>query len=435
MKIQGHLRDYPLNDLLEILANRQESGCLKIEFEPEPALFYFNKGQLVDARMSFLKGFPAVHLAFSRAEAPFDFDNQVSPPESAIINENERALLSGMLKLRLDGEDQAEALPPTLSHSAAMLAQHLSVVEETPVSVVEAQQFSIAEETPVQIVEAPAPAPIVDSPPLVTVDESKTHELNTSVFAKVIEPAITTLHRTGPLKDKFEAALRQTWTRTAPVGTSLLRQAWTRTAPARTSLLTLSNDLPRERLVKIAAIVLAVAIPATVGITLLLGKKSGAEQATVSNQEPTALIAGATQAAVSPKGASSGAAQMPPGQTPLANHAPIPNQTPPNLAKPVAKLSQPEPPKVVDERPAQPEPTPAPTPIEQPSAPAESSTSKTITVVVRVEDGHVTEAWVKDSRKGLEAYEATAIRLARQRRYPAGASRTESIPVSVSINK
>ena len=80
MKVQGHLRDYPLTDLFKILDSRHESGCLRIEFDLQPALLYFNSGQLVDARIADLEGFPAIQLACSKGTAPFVFDNDIVPP-------------------------------------------------------------------------------------------------------------------------------------------------------------------------------------------------------------------------------------------------------------------------------------------------------------------------------------------------------------------
>jgi hypothetical protein len=436
MKIQGHLRDYPLHDLLEILANRRETGCLRIEFEPEPALFYFNRGQLVDARMSFLKGFPAVHLAFSRAEAAFDFDNQIAPPEAAIIDENERALLSGILKLQLDGDIKVETPPPALSNSAAILARQFSISDEPKPPAVEPPAPRVKSVLPLTQ-EVAKTAPARESAVIVT-EEAKTEELNATVFAKVIEPAAMQVRRMAPFKDKVDLLLRETWAKFDP----LLRETWTRTSPLRASVITLSKDLSKDpakqRLLRIAALVFVIAIPATIGITVLLGKKNAAEQVLVaSTQESNATAAKATQAAVTPKSLQPATNEAPPVQAPLQNHTPVVTQTPASLAantKAVTKLPEPETPKVIEERSAQTQPAETPKPIEQPTTLAES-TSKTIVVVVHVEDGRVTEAWVKDSRKGLEAYEATAIRLARQRRYPAGASRTESVPVSVSINK
>jgi hypothetical protein len=51
---------------------------------------------------------------------------------------------------------------------------------------------------------------------------------------------------------------------------------------------------------------------------------------------------------------------------------------------------------------------------------------------MQIEDGRVSEAYVKDHHPGLEAYEATAIRLARQRRYSKDKKGTETTVVKVT---
>jgi glucose/arabinose dehydrogenase len=69
-------------------------------------------------------------------------------------------------------------------------------------------------------------------------------------------------------------------------------------------------------------------------------------------------------------------------------------------------------------------------------APAEAeptkSSSQTIAVVVEINEGHVTEAYVKTPQHGMAAYEATALRLARQRRFPKGTNRRETINLQVT---
>ena len=57
--------------------------------------------------------------------------------------------------------------------------------------------------------------------------------------------------------------------------------------------------------------------------------------------------------------------------------------------------------------------------------------SQTITVVMEIENGRVKYASVPNRRPGLSAYEATAIRIARGRRYAAGKTGQESIVVRV----
>jgi Tfp pilus assembly protein PilF len=60
------------------------------------------------------------------------------------------------------------------------------------------------------------------------------------------------------------------------------------------------------------------------------------------------------------------------------------------------------------------------------------SNSHEITVVMEIENGRVKYASVENRRPGLAAHEATAIRIARERRYPANKSGQESVVVKVS---
>lgn len=61
------------------------------------------------------------------------------------------------------------------------------------------------------------------------------------------------------------------------------------------------------------------------------------------------------------------------------------------------------------------------------------TSAQTIKVGLRVEKGRVVRASVEERRPGMEAYEALALRIARERRYAAAASGEDT--VSISINK
>lgn len=66
------------------------------------------------------------------------------------------------------------------------------------------------------------------------------------------------------------------------------------------------------------------------------------------------------------------------------------------------------------------------------SAQKRVETSGGQTVIVRVfvdEQGRVSQATVANSRPGMEAYEASALRIARQRRYPSGKSGWVTVPI------
>jgi hypothetical protein len=55
-----------------------------------------------------------------------------------------------------------------------------------------------------------------------------------------------------------------------------------------------------------------------------------------------------------------------------------------------------------------------------------------ISVLLTIEDGRVAGAQIGNRQRGAEAFEATALHIARQRRYPPGTSRTETVVVRVA---
>ena len=57
---------------------------------------------------------------------------------------------------------------------------------------------------------------------------------------------------------------------------------------------------------------------------------------------------------------------------------------------------------------------------------------QTINVVVLVEKGRVSQAFVEERRPGMEAYEALALRIARARRYSVASSGRETVPISIA---
>ncbi|MDT4895115.1 MAG: hypothetical protein QOH25_192 [Acidobacteriota bacterium] len=61
-----------------------------------------------------------------------------------------------------------------------------------------------------------------------------------------------------------------------------------------------------------------------------------------------------------------------------------------------------------------------------------NTSAETIKVVVRVEKGRVSSAFVEEHRPGMEAYEALALRIARGRRYSRMASGEETVPVRIN---
>src|SRR6266536_323928 len=65
-------------------------------------------------------------------------------------------------------------------------------------------------------------------------------------------------------------------------------------------------------------------------------------------------------------------------------------------------------------------------------AAGQQANSMAVTVAMEITNGRVTYAAVENRRPGMEAYEASALRIARQRRYPSDKNGQESIVVRVS---
>jgi len=72
--LTGHLRDYPLSDLVGILRHQRKTGRLTVEYPKGPGTFFFSDGELVDAQLSNLSGLKAVCVAVAQPEASFNFN-------------------------------------------------------------------------------------------------------------------------------------------------------------------------------------------------------------------------------------------------------------------------------------------------------------------------------------------------------------------------
>ena len=82
--LTGHLSNYPLSDLVGILRHQRKSGRLLIEYPKGPATFFFQNGELIDARMNDLTGLQAICVALAQPEASFNFNPLIVSPRRSI---------------------------------------------------------------------------------------------------------------------------------------------------------------------------------------------------------------------------------------------------------------------------------------------------------------------------------------------------------------
>jgi uncharacterized protein DUF4388 len=92
--LTGHLNNYPLPDLIGILRHQRKSGRLLIEYAKGPATFFFQNGELIDARMNELSGLQAILVAMAQPDAAFNFNpliqssrRSIEPPLQRVVSE------------------------------------------------------------------------------------------------------------------------------------------------------------------------------------------------------------------------------------------------------------------------------------------------------------------------------------------------------------
>src|SRR5262245_60279701 len=90
--LTGHTSNYPLSDLVGILRHQRKSGRLLIEYAKGPATFFFQNGELIDARMNELTGLQAICVALAQPEASFNFNPLIQGPRRSIDPALDRAV-------------------------------------------------------------------------------------------------------------------------------------------------------------------------------------------------------------------------------------------------------------------------------------------------------------------------------------------------------
>jgi hypothetical protein len=90
--LTGHLSNYPLSDLVGILRHQRKSGRLLIEYAKGPATFFFQNGELIDARMNALTGLQAICVALAQPEASFNFNPLIQSSRRSIESSLQRAV-------------------------------------------------------------------------------------------------------------------------------------------------------------------------------------------------------------------------------------------------------------------------------------------------------------------------------------------------------
>jgi hypothetical protein len=87
-------------DAIRTLAARGETGRLQLQSGATLADLFFRHGEIVDARVGSLSGFPAVNAIAAMRDAAFSFDPSVAPPPLSSIRPSEQVVLKQFFGIR-----------------------------------------------------------------------------------------------------------------------------------------------------------------------------------------------------------------------------------------------------------------------------------------------------------------------------------------------
>jgi len=364
--------DRPLLEVVALLSSRGESGRLKIEGTTRGA-FFFSKGKLVDAHMGPFHGFQAVNLAVSVGTVKLSFDPSIQSRLSTFNVAFEREILKarfGITAADPRAPEPAPAIPQSDDDGSAK----------------------------------PLPAAVLpEVVPIPTAPETAPLTLDNRPQAEVVG---TTTSRAQPTSSaiglKLEAEGREIF--------SFSRRP--------------TNSLRRKIATTAGFAVFVLIVPATVALVSHL--TSSSEAKLTPSAKPATVPTTAETAAPEPAKSAQNE-EIKPQTSEAAPPTPRKTTTEPALeTKTLTSAAQ-------LQTLAEPTLTAAAKPKQAPAeAEPTKSSSQTIAVVVEINEGQVTEAYVKTPQHGMAAYEATALRLARQRRFPKGTNRRETINLQVT---
>lgn len=192
--LTGHLSNYPLSDLVGILRHQRKSGRLVIEYAKGPAMFFFQDGELIDARLNELTGLQAICVALAQPEASFNFNPLIQSPRRSIEPSLQRAVSElfgcwdeSALQIEATATPAPEPLalppaPPMLvrQRSALLVAAAVLMVVGLSTAIAVTGTFTKSETATAASLpqNVAAPAPLTNAPAEVPVHKAAPEKLN-----------------------------------------------------------------------------------------------------------------------------------------------------------------------------------------------------------------------------------------------------------------
>lgn len=382
MVLTGHLNDYPLPDLVGILRHQRKTGRLLIEYPVGPSSFFFKDGELVDVQLGELSGIQAVCVAISQPNATFNFNPLVLPPAKSIDNS-----LRKVVTQLLDCWD--DEVPATEVKGVAKGCASKTFLPSASDEYIDAERMLPDSDNILSLPPSPAAAEL-------------------AVVASATAAAT-------PARPAFKRRKQLLFAS----ATALLLLG----VPAAIALTTRSFGRREARAFSNSSIV-----------ETKENSASAAPNFTVSSQNETPTDASSNTTTPVTNSEAKEERRLPREQFRSETGAAKRNEmvapaitTPPSPATSTVSGAAAGKQNAVAPSPSAVAPTS--------SAPGATSGEQTLTVVLQVENGRVTGANIANRRPGMEAFEASALRIARQRRFPANTTGTETTRIKVTQQK
>jgi len=128
MPLTGELTDLSLAELIEFFCNQRKTGRLMVEYPHAPAYFYLQSGAVVHASIGTLRGIEAVYYALTQSNASFKFSTAFEAPELTINQPWTSVVLEGLRRMD-EGIQPRNPFPdkpdPVIQHETPRKPEHV----------------------------------------------------------------------------------------------------------------------------------------------------------------------------------------------------------------------------------------------------------------------------------------------------------------------
>jgi Domain of unknown function (DUF4388) len=129
MPLTGELTDLSLAELIEFFCNQRKTGRLMVEYPHAPAYFYLQSGAVVHASIGTLRGIEAVYYALTQSNASFKFSTAFEAPELTINQPWTSVVLEGLRRMD-EGIQPRNPFPdkpdPVIQNETVRRAEHVA---------------------------------------------------------------------------------------------------------------------------------------------------------------------------------------------------------------------------------------------------------------------------------------------------------------------